>query len=224
MSEIMIKNLNGLKRNSHLGLYKKGLVLSNNQYHLVCDYLEKINYSLQDIERELKKKSDNSVLIIILVFVCWIQESVHEIKKSYKNYAIEDFAYDKTVLCVDKKFLNAIRSFVFAHPLTTNRHEFLGLDGTLRCIDIRPVGTDITSCFWKDDDRYYFDRSGMSLHNNQPVDYWLYIYNDKKYNNQFNQYVGISLNTICNIANDYIDYLYALDKHFNKVKVQKGEL
>ena len=221
MSEIEIKNLNNLKRNSHLGLYKKGLALSTDRYYLVCAYLEKINYSIQDIEKELKKNSDNSILISILVYVCWIQESVQEIQKSYQKYATEHLIYDTDVLDKDKKFLNAIRSFIFAHPLTTNRHELFGFDGTLRCVDIRPNGSDMTSCFWKEEDKNYLDENGLNPYKDQSVDYWLYIYNDEKYDNQFNQYIGVSLKTICSIANDYIEYIYALDKHLSKVKIQK---
>lgn len=43
--DVKIKNLNGLKRHNHVGLYKKGHCISVQKYHLVCDYLEKINYS-----------------------------------------------------------------------------------------------------------------------------------------------------------------------------------
>lgn len=223
MNDIVIKNLDRLKRNNNKGLYKQGLAISKEKYHLICDYLEKINYSIQDVEKELNKKPDNSVLICILVYVCWIQESVNEIKNSYKEYAVKNFNYDMSLLDDDKKFLNAIRSFVFAHPLTTNRHEMFGFDGTLRCIDIRPSETSITSCFWKSEDKKILDKNGLNRYENQPVDYWLYIYNDKKYDNQFNQYIGISLKTICDIANDYMDFIYKLDNHLAKIKVQKGE-
>lgn len=147
MNEITIRNLNGLKRDSHRGLYKKGLAVSDSRFYLICDYLEKINYAIQDIEKELKKDPDNSVLISILVYICWIQESVQEIQKSYTEYAMEGFTYNAELIDNDKMFLNAIRSFIFAHPLTTNRHELFGFDGSLRCVDIRQNGFDITSFF-----------------------------------------------------------------------------
>lgn len=36
-----------------------------------------------------------------------------------------------------KDFFRAMRSFVSAHPLGTDRHPDYGLDGSLICIDIR---------------------------------------------------------------------------------------
>lgn len=222
MNDIIIKNLNELKRDKNKGLYKQGLAISKEKHHLIYDYLEKINYSIQDIEKELNKEPDNSVLICILVYVCWIQESVKELQNSYQEYAIKNFSYDMVLLKDNENFLNAIRSFVFAHPLTTNRHELFGFDGTLRCADIHLSETSITSWFWKNEDKYFLDKNGLAPYKNQSVDYWLYIYNDKKYNNQFKQYIGISLKTICDIANDYIDFIYKLDNHLAKIKVQKG--
>lgn len=46
-SKEKLKNLNGLKMDGHLGLYKKGHCISKEKYNLACDYLEKINYVLE---------------------------------------------------------------------------------------------------------------------------------------------------------------------------------
>ena len=215
------RNLNDLKRNGRYGLYKRSLTLSKGQYNLICDYLQKINYSLQDIDKCLNRTPDNTVLIDIVIFVTWIQEAVEEIKKSYKEYALESFHYNEEVLKTNTQYLKAIRSFVCAHPLTTSRHNHYGFDGTLRCVDIRPKGADVTCAFWKPGDVFYVDKQGFVPYNKQKVDYWLYIYNSKKDDNLFEQFVGISLESICNVANDYIDYLYAMDKHLCKIKVHK---
>lgn len=37
----------------------------------------------------------------------------------------------------------------------------------------------------------------------------------------FKQYIGISIDTICKIINDYVDYLYALDTHMSKTNIQE---
>lgn len=219
MAPIAIKDLNGLRRRSHKGLYKKGLALSKRDYNLVCDYLEKINYSLQDIERLLSAEPDNHVFVSIVVFVSWIQESMSEIKKCYQSYVFTDFRYDDERMSCDKKFFNAIRSFVFAHPMTTNRHDFFGFDGTLRCVDIRSVWERFF-VFNRPDDKFYISRDGLKPYDGEHVDYWLYIYDDKKYDNEFKRYIGISLQSVCEIANDYVDYLYALDKHLSKINIQ----
>lgn len=79
---MIIKDLNELERDNHLGLYKKGHCISEQKYSLVCDYLEKINYSLQDISIELQKNPNRSVLICIIAYTCWIQESVNELKNA----------------------------------------------------------------------------------------------------------------------------------------------
>lgn len=89
------------------------------------------------------------------------------------------------------------------------------------CIDIRPSGSDTGFLLADNNDKYYIDTKGKVKYSNQEVDYWLYIYNDNKYDDMFKQYIGISTGTICKIANDYIDYLYALDKHMSKVNIRK---
>lgn len=217
---IEIKDLNGLKRGDHLGLYKKGHCVSSEKYQLVCDYLEKINYSLQDISTEYQKKPNNSVFICIIAYACWIQQSINELKKCYKPYVLENFAYDETIIKENDCFLKAIRSFVLAHPFTTTRHKEYGFDGTLYCIDIRANGSDMALFpLANNDDKYYIDVKGRVKYDHQKVDYWLYIYNDKKYGNRFKQYIGISVDTICKIVNDYVNYLYALDKHMSETNI-----
>lgn len=220
--DVRIKDLNGLKRRSHVGLYKKGHCISVQKYHLVCDYLEKINYSLQDISVELQKKPNRSVLICIIAYACWIQESVDELKKCYKSYVFNSFLFDDIIIKENTDFLKAIRSFVLAHPFVTDRHKKYEFDGTLRCIDIRENSQNNVFPFVKDVDKFYIDVTGKSAYSNQKIDYWLYIYNDNEYENMFKQYIGISIDTICKVVNDYIDYLYALDKHMSKTNIQKG--
>lgn len=220
--DIVIKDLNGLKRYDHVGLYKKGHCVSIEKYNLACDYLEKINYSLQDIHTELQKTHDRSVLICVIAYICWIQESVCELKGCYKPYVFEDFIFKNMgAITENTYFLKAIRSFVLAHPFTTDRHIKYGFDGTIRCIDIRQRGSNVPFSFADNADKFYLDVCGKVKYDNQDVDYWLYIYNDNKYQNKFKQYIGISISSLCNIANDYIDYLYALDKHMSKINIKK---
>lgn len=218
---MIIKDLNGLERDNHLGLYKKGHCISEQKYSLVCDYLEKINYSLQDISIELQKNPNRSVLICIIAYTCWIQESVNELKKCYKSYVFDNFLFDDSVIKENDSFLKAIRSFILAHPFVTTRHIKYGFDGTLRCIDIRENSQNIVLPFVDDKDKFYIDVNGKSIYSNQKVDYWLCVYNDNEYENIFKQYIGISIDTICKVINDYIDYLYALDKHMSKTNIQK---
>lgn len=216
-----LKNLNGLKADGHLGLYKKGHCISKKKYNLVCNYLEKINYALQDMEEELRKPPDRSILVCVIAYTCWIQESVNELKKCYKSYVFDDFTFGENIIEENNGFIKAIRSFALAHPFTTTRHGRYGFNGTLHCIDIRPSGSDTGFLLADNNDKYYIDTKGKVKYSNQEVDYWLYIYNDNKYDDMFKQYIGISTGTICKIANDYIDYLYALDKHMSKVNIRK---
>ena len=218
-----IKNLENLIRSGCCGLYEKSLVISEDRYHLVCDYLEKINYSLQDIKMVLNREPDITVLISILVFTTWIKESVEGIKRSYKDSLAIKFSYNEEKLTRNWHFLRAIRSFVFVHPFDTNQHPKFEFDGTLKCIDIRPVGTDMTSAFWKSKDRFYIDVNGKTAYDGQYIDYWLYIYNEKEYNCVFKQYIGISVDSICEIANDYVDYLLALDRYLSEIAVSEQE-
>lgn len=216
----VLLNLNGIKRHSPYGIYKKSLAKDKDSAHLICDYMEKISNSLQDIEKESQKKTDVSVLISSIAFLSWIDDSVDSIEKSYKSFALAGFNYAKTQIRKNSEYLKAIRSFVFAHPYKTDRHGKFGFDGSLRCADIRPACSDITEPFWHNDDKFYIDANGKTDYTGQEVDYWLYVYNSNKYDNTLKQYIGISLKPLYKIANDYVTYLYALDKHLCKVKTR----
>ena len=221
MMKIEIKDLNGIRRDGHLGLYKKGHCISVQDYNLIYDYLEKINYSLQDIKTELEKEPSRSAFICIIAYTCWIQESINELKKCYKPYVFDNFLFDESIIKENDDFLRAIRSFVLAHPFTTKRHKNYGFDETLRCIDISSNSKSKIISLNKDEDKFYIDIKGKTAYNNQKIDYWLCIYNKNKYQNMFKQYIGISIYTICKIINDYVDYLYALDTHMSKTNIQE---
>lgn len=65
-----IKNLNDLNK----GIYKQWIYGSKENYFIVCDYLQKINYSIQDINCELKNEQFKmKEIVYIVVLVDWIK-------------------------------------------------------------------------------------------------------------------------------------------------------
>lgn len=52
--KVKLQNLNDLKRNSHKGIFKRWLYKEPSDYSLVCDYLQKMNNSIDDINEELE--------------------------------------------------------------------------------------------------------------------------------------------------------------------------
>ena len=69
-----IRNLNDLRRGDVRGLYKRLIYKTPNTYHKVCDYLQKINYSIQDLNGEIECLSKISAkeIIYIISLVDWI--------------------------------------------------------------------------------------------------------------------------------------------------------
>ena len=219
-----IKDLYKLHTNSHYGLYKKGHAISTLDYNLACDYLQKINYTLQDIRSELVKPLNRSVLICLLTYTTWILEAVDELKKCYKQYVFQSVPFNMELLETNKKYIRALRSFAIAHPLTTNRHLDYQLDGNLRCIDIQVNSPNNRSMdFSRQEQKFYLDIDGLKAYNQQLVHYWLCVYNSKYQENKYFQYIGINIGIICNIVNDYVDYIYMLDKHLSKLKIRKDQ-
>lgn len=209
-------NLNNIRMVEPLGLYNKENLIYPKNYQLVCYFLEKINYSLQDIQEESNKAPNIHSLICLIVFTCWVQESINEIKKCYKPNILKKFSYNNELLKENDSFLKAIRSFIFAHPLNTNRHKKYGFDGTLRCIDIRPsnkgVGFPTTSM----PPKQYINTKGLTKFDKQPIDYWIFTYNDNYCETTLYQLIGFSTDTIYKIVYDYIDFLYKFDDFLSK--------
>lgn len=218
-----IRNLNDLRRGDVCGLYKRWIYKTPNTYHKVCDYLQKINYSIQDLNAEIECLSKISAkeIIYIISLVDWIIESFNAIKKALKEVIIKDFVYSKRVE-IDKAtaYLKALRSFVVAHPLSTNRHKEFGLDGNFICIDIiSNIGPIFALLNNHLEYFYHLDYGGMKDKLfDETDDFYLRSYSEKDGGMKFLREIGSKVEYIYRVAELYVDALYELDNYLSKQK------
>lgn len=211
-----LKNLNELNS----GIQKKWIWGSVEQFYKSCDYLQKINYSIQDLNSALSDGLIPSMkdVIFVIALVDWIKEACECLEKALIPEIVQDFLYqNEDQLDNAKKYFTAIRSFVVAHPLSTNRHRAYGLDGGKICVDIR--GASNLRCLSKNSDWYHLGMDGMQANAKEiPFDFVLYIYDQNHYDMQFFQYVGCDFADIYQVAELYIDRLYKLSRYLDKQK------
>lgn len=211
-----VKNLNGLHRGDRRGLYKRWILKDKSNYNRVCDYLQKINYCIQDLNSELTLKNlSMKDIVFVIVQTVWIQEAVEKLIMLYKDNIIDKFNYSKNnELSKAKKYINAIRSFVVAHPLSTSRHEKYGFDGNYICVDVRTPSQDMTFPFIETERSHHLNFDGVQDNLRDPLDnFFLYCYSEKDDNMRFYQYIGCSMSDIYHVAELYIEKIYELDKY-----------
>lgn len=218
-----IRNLNDLRRGDVRGLYKKWIYKTPNTYHKVCDYLQKINYSIQDLNSEIECLSKISAkeIIFIISLVDWIIESFNAIKSALKDKIIKNYSYTRSSeLDKAKAYLKALRSFIVAHPLSTNRHKEFGFDGNFICIDITPsVGYLIALLNNHLEYFYHLDYEGLKEKTyDETDDFYLRSYSEKDDGMKFSREIGSKVEYIYRVADLYIDALYELDKYLSKQK------
>jgi hypothetical protein len=221
MSKIIseLNNLDEIRRLEKRGIYKRCLLKSKEDYSKMCDYMQKINYCIQDLNSELPNIAElsNKSIVYIITLVTWISEAMYGMRQLYRKDILKGFSYEKEdELKMGYEYIRALRSFVVAHPLTTTDHSNYGMDGSLICVDIR--FSLPTSSFL--DEKYfsYLDYSGYHKGKKLDSDFYLYGYSKEIENMEFSVYIGCSMRDIYHVAELYIDKLYALDKYFAKQK------
>lgn len=202
------------------GLHKKWIWNGAGSFSLSCDYLQKINNCIQDLNSEIGSLSNPSMkeVVFVIVLVGWICEAVDYLPKLLIPDLCDGFSYEyESELEKAKKYFKAIRSFVVAHPLTTNRHHNYGFDGDLICVDIgKPRLT-----FTNDSDWYHIDFSGLKANaKNENHDFVLHIYSQKN-GMKFKNYIGANFSDLFEVARAYMKKVYALDRYLSKQR-KKG--
>ncbi len=68
------------------GVHKRWIYSNKVDYELVCDYLQKINYSTQDYNHLISQKLSRGDVCYLILLVTWIQESYIDKLKALDKY------------------------------------------------------------------------------------------------------------------------------------------
>ena len=186
------------------------------------DCLQKINYSIQDLNHELDSLSDRPMkeVVFVISLVDWIRDAYNSICNLLRPDVLTSFRYQNEAYAKKTKaYLTAIRSFVVAHPLSTNRHEEYGFDGDMICVDIKSQTDRLALTLSNTDQWLYIGIEGIQEYGKDiPHDFLLMFYSKKMDKMRFFKYMGASYSDLYEVARVYIDKLYALDKYLAKKK------
>lgn len=108
-----LKNLNEIHRIEKRGIYKRSLLRSPKDYSKMCDYMQKINYCIQDLNAELNEIDtlNNKSIVYIITLTTWISEAMYGIRQLYSENIIKGFAYSReNELKKGYQYLRALRS------------------------------------------------------------------------------------------------------------------
>ena len=214
-----LQNLDGLKRQKIKGIYKHWIYVSMNDFHYVCDCLQKINYSIQDINGELTNNEFGmKEIVYIISLVDWIKDSYNRILGKIKKEVSQKYVYSKSSeLKLAKDYFVAIRSYIVAHPMNTTRHNKFGFDGDFVCIDLKTSDSPLMLLIRENQ---FFNVDYYGLHNgkNKKHKYYLLSYSNSMDKNKYFKYISFSIDDILNVARLYINSIYELDNFFVKLK------
>ena len=210
-----LNNLNALKN----GLSKQWIWGNKDNHFHSCDILQKVNYCIQDLNREIESLAQPTMkeIVYTIVLVDWIREAVEALPEVMIPRLLDSFAFaHENQLTEANKYFKAIRSFSVAHPLTTDRHPQYGLDGDKICVDIRH---EASMARFTDDHWFMIDFNGFrKAKATESADYVLYIYSYDIDGMQFFQYVKANVCDLFRVAELNIEKLYAMDKYLSKLR------
>ncbi|MBO4823446.1 MAG: hypothetical protein J5580_02655 [Clostridia bacterium] len=206
------------------GLYKQW-IYKENDYMKMCDYMQKINYSLQDLNSEIENLENacNKDVVFIISLVDWVSEAYEKIFNLIDEKIKSGFVFtNETEFEKRKQYLKAIRSFVVGHPLSTTRHENYELDGNFICVDIRNPKNSLN--LFPNTHYYKLRFDGLFSGRDDTSDYNLYCYSDKDDNMKYFRIVGCKFEDLYNVARIYIDKLYELNGFLKSKKKKDYEV
>lgn len=213
-----LRNLSDLDR----GIHKQWVWGTKDNYFRSCDYLQKINYSIQDLNAEIKNLSTPTMkdVIFVIALIDWICEAVKSIQEILLQDVLSGFTYkDDERVKKAEKYFKAIRSFVVAHPLNTGRHKDYGLDGDLICVDIRSKISSIISTYSNNADWFFLGIEGFQENaKDVSADFVLCSYSQKIDRMQFSKFIGANFSNLYYVAKLQVEKLYALDKYLGKLR------
>lgn len=222
MNFAKLDNLNNLSK----GVHKHWVYKDSDAFHLAHDYLQKINFSIQDINAKSNDlKADNESITFIVCCVAWISEACRFFSNSFRKNVISNFKFSNEERLVQaNNYFRAVRAFILAHPLGTNQHENFGLNGKYICIDIVPI--DSPAVLLLSNHQECFKSLGYEGMKNGygNCDFFLQTYSAEFHNSKYSVYIGIHLEDILGYARLCIIKLYELDKYLSKLKKKNFEV
>ena len=201
-----IRSLNDLKiLNKSVDFLTSDLLIDK-----INDCLQKISFTIQDFNNVLKTENfEYKEIVFLLLSAVWVQESIERIEECYQTDKIHGFnLWDEEMLNA-KKYINAIRSFVISHPLSTDRHAYFGFDGDLICVDVRTKSIVIPII--RDNELTYIDINGKHQGRSDKTDYYLYAYSKSQDNMKYFKYIGCSTKDLVYVMKLYLDKIYQFD-------------
>lgn len=213
-----LKNLNDLGERRSSGINKRWPLRDDLSSELLYDYLQKVNFSIQDFNataRSAERVSAKDVVYII-VLTDWISEAIDKIWPLFIDEVLEGFRYsNEPDLDRHQRYFRALRSLVVAHPSKTDRHPDFGLNGDFICTDIRSYAWPVTLYT---DNFHRLNTEGLNRidkpKNNEVV---LSVYNKKDGAACF-QHICFDLKDVRAYAAMNIDRLYELDAYLGTLK------
>lgn len=214
-----IKDLSNL----YNGIDKHWIWRSPYHYNLANDCLQKLDYSIQDLNSEIENKNYKSLkdVVYCIALTDWIIESLNTVQKCLRLDVEKGFKYDKNSLVREATdYLKALRAFVIAHPLDTNKHGKYSLDGNFICVDFQTKPNALMKLISKNDRFYHLGINGMKPFDivQNADDVILLSYSKKKDDMRFFTYIGINMTDIYSVSSKYIDKLYSLNKYLRGLR------
>lgn len=205
-----LRNLNRLNQ----AVYKKWIYNNDINRENCGNYLQKISNSITDYNKELKiiKKEPKDIVYMIML-ANWIKETVDAYIELVRYDILQGFQYEE--LKDENEYLKAIRSFVVAHPLSTNRHGKYKLDGGFICSDI-VINDNCLFALLHERDVYTINTLGLQIGKSK-YDYLLKVYS-KDDNMKFFKYICCSIEDITVCISKYIEKLYSFAAYLAKLK------
>lgn len=112
-------------------------LLSREENELLNSIIQKLNWNINDFNQAANSICHQKDIVYLIVLGDWIKEACEEIQDLYKKYLVKYNYENETLLEIVNSKFKAIRSFIVAHPLKTDRHPNEGYSGERKCIDIR---------------------------------------------------------------------------------------
>ena len=125
-----LRTTDDLGEGSRRGLQEHWPLKNEIEYALHWDYIQKVNYSIQNFNDCIARKSELTRMDVVyaITLVGWIDDAAERVRPCYKEIAVKVFEYEREEdLSKLRKCLRAVRPFVNAYTLGTDRHEALGL-------------------------------------------------------------------------------------------------